>query len=210
MVTREQLDIFKLAHDGENARSQQLTKQAELYLTTVALVVAAVFIKLDTALEVARRSGLNSVLWASLCAMFLGGAVCAIVSLLLRSWEGPLNPTDAGKARVGKGGLKDGLNDATDAAFADVSAATQQDSRQNNKRATWLKIAAVLVLVGFVCAFGLLIAAALSSPEATKTGGGGAKHNKPAAGAADNKAADESSVKSTDKDPQKSKNRKKR
>jgi hypothetical protein len=174
MATREHLALYKLAYDEESAHSERLARRAEICLLIVTLLVAAVFVKLDFVLEVARRNWFTLGLATLICLCLLGGFGCAATCLLFRFRE---RLFAAGELE--NPGQKDSENDLSLLATRTLYA-TRQTCQMNDRREIWLKVTTTLILIGVAATFSFLVAAALSAPQAGAKAAA-PKPNKPAA-----------------------------
>ena len=160
MEAKGQLVLNKLGYDEESIRSERLTRRLEICLLIVTLVTAAMLVKLDFVLEVARRNPITLGLMLFTCLLLLGGFVFGVVSLLFPSREPLFGPEDLESLGKNPGG--------SDPSFlASRTLTALHKTRQlNEKRETWLKVLTILMLGGVATAFIFLVAAALSAPQA--------------------------------------------
>jgi hypothetical protein len=171
VATKQQFDVFMLAHNEQTSRYEHLTKRAGIYLFLATVLLVSLFVKLDVLLPIANRSNTNAAFLIAIWVFFLGFACCTVASSLIRSHKPLFNPGDIAR-KIEKARSEGEIDDAhfLDDRLADVAGATECNTNHNDRRARWLSCAEVFMLVGCDCAL-LFFFASMASFFREGTGG---------------------------------------
>jgi hypothetical protein len=165
LATKTQYDVFRSVYDEESERHSGLEGRAKLYLTIITAYLGAVAFKTTDVLAFISKFNI-SFYWY----LLLG--VCLILALLLtvfamgiRTYEGVFDP----EAEIKSFGPKRPSDEEfLDKRIVDLAVATNRNSDVNNRIATCLFYAGLLIFIA-VClqlvVFGLAIVHYRSAPQ---------------------------------------------
>lgn len=142
MATKLQYDIFKAVYDEETARYGALENRSKLYLTILTFYLGAIAFKIDDVMKFITRFRVPIWLYMTMALILLAALLLTILATRIRGYEGICDlkdiylsvedspPTD-----------EDFLEDR----LADLVVATNRNSNQNDKVATYLQWASYLI-----------------------------------------------------------------
>lgn len=147
MATKEQWEIFKYIYEQETARYENLNSRGKVYLSLITLYLGAVAFKADFWFLQASQTAISTILFTALLGSFVSALCVTVAALGIYTYEGLADPEGIIKQF---GDRPPSNEDFYDDRIADATVAANRNSVTNDKRATLLTIASVLLITGIL------------------------------------------------------------
>jgi hypothetical protein len=155
MATELQYKIFKDLYEEENARYAQLDNKSKLYVTLVTFYLGAIAFKFKDVIEFTGASVFTKWLYLVIAVMLVAALLFTIVATRIRVFEGICDPEKV----IGEFGEEPPPDvDFLDDRIVDLAVATNRNSGQNDRIASNLEIASVLIFAAGVSQLVLFLA----------------------------------------------------
>src|SRR5215813_2029361 len=140
MATKAQYEFFKLLFDEETTRYKDLIDRGKTYISLLTLYGAF----LAFSIKDAAPEGRLLWLFVALIVLFLAAFALAVTALNIQSYEGINEPDDVVSELPQRNAA------FFDARIVDFSVASERNSKLNDRRATFLRLSGLFLLLGLV------------------------------------------------------------
>lgn len=149
MSSKAQYDAFRDIYQDEAARTARINTVAAACLPVPSFFLSALFFNLKVVLEVAQQSDCGIFVLCGVWFFFLFAILCSVLSFFIRTQEGLFDPNTLAE-EIEK-------NQPSDEQFfteriADFVVATERNDKVNNRKAFWVRLAQICILLGFLFA----------------------------------------------------------
>jgi hypothetical protein len=136
MATKNQYEVFKSSYDEELSRYSALGTRSSLYLSVITFFLGAIAFKIEDVQKFMSQFGVPMTLYFFIGLALLGGLLCTVLAVRVRSYEGVFDPVETIESF--------GDNPPTDEEFfddriIDFAVATKCNATLNNRVANVLQ-----------------------------------------------------------------------
>jgi hypothetical protein len=159
MATQSQYEFFKLLYQDETDRYKELDERAKLYFTVISFYLGAVAFKLKDVGDFLKAAHVPVSIVIAIAACLTVAVALCVLGVQIRTYEGITEPRDVLQS-YGEVQPTDG--EFFDARIADFMVATERNSVQNDRVATYLALSGGAIALAMIIQIGIIVYLAIT------------------------------------------------
>ena len=155
MATEHQYKIFRELYDEENQRYSELDNKGKLYVTIITFYLGAIAFKFNDVTHLTDSVHYAKWFYLVIACVLVAALLCTIFAIRVRSFEGICDPEEVINHYDNAPSDEEFFDDR----IVDLAVATNRNSQQNDKIATNLSVASILIFAAAMIQLVLLVTA---------------------------------------------------